>query len=83
MSIKDVLDEFPNVGNSYRGIAERLYRDSYVEYYDRNDRVRRDSFRNGAVLLNYERALDSHAKDYSSAVTRAYLSKVSKSIIGK
>ena len=78
MSIKDVLDEFPNIDVSYRGIAERLYKDSYVEYYDKNDKVRRDSFRNGAVLLNYERALHDRAADYSCAVTRAYLAKVCK-----
>lgn len=76
MGIDDVLDEFPNLDASYRGIAQRLYTQSYVEYYDKNDKVRRDSFRNGAVLLHYERALDQHAKDYSAAVTRAYLSKV-------
>ena len=80
MSIKDVLDQFPNIDVSYRGIAERLYKDSYVQYYDRNDKVRKDSFRNGEVLLNYERALDERAKDYSEAVVRAYLSKVSKSL---
>lgn len=78
MGLDDILADFPNITTSYRNIAERLYRDSYVEFYDKNDKVRRDSFRNGEVLLNYERALDQRAKEYSEAVTRAYLSKVCK-----
>jgi hypothetical protein len=83
MSVDDVIGDFPGLSGSYVGIARRLYTDSYVQYYDRNDKVRRDSFRNGQVLLNYERALDERAKDYSEAVVRAYLGKVTKSLNNK